>query len=82
MTTKKIITKTGVNALIWKEADLFVAKAIEVEVASQGKTQKQALDNLQEALELYFEDEKITQNTISPLSCLKLHKLFPQIHYA
>ena len=45
------------SALVWKEGDLYVAKAVEVEVASQGPTKKQALDNLQEALELYFEDE-------------------------
>jgi len=34
-----------------------VAKGIEVEVASQGSTKKEALQNLQEALELYFENE-------------------------
>lgn len=45
------------SALVWKEGDLFVAKAIEVEVASQGETKKQALSNLKEALELYFENE-------------------------
>ena len=55
MARKVTHTKTnfGLNALVWKEEDLFVAKAVEVEVASQGKTQAQALKNLQEALELY-----------------------------
>lgn len=43
-----------VHSVVWKEDKWFVAKALEVEVASQGKTQKQALDNLKEALELYF----------------------------
>jgi len=46
-----------ISALVWKEKDLYVAKAVEVEVASQGKTKKEALDNLKEAIELYFEDE-------------------------
>lgn len=73
---------SGLNALVWKEDDLFVAKAVEVEIASQGKTSKQALANLKEALELYFEDEKIPSRNISPLSTLKLEKLFPKIQYA
>lgn len=45
------------SALVWKDDDFYVAKSIEVEVASQGKTKKEALINLKEALELYFEDE-------------------------
>ncbi|MBI4057703.1 type II toxin-antitoxin system HicB family antitoxin [Candidatus Microgenomates bacterium] len=43
--------------VIWKEGKWFVARSLEVEVASQGKTEKQAVDNLREALELYLEDE-------------------------
>ena len=43
-----------ISALVWKEDDMYVAKAVEVEVTSQGKKKKDALDNLQEALELYF----------------------------
>lgn len=46
-----------ISALVWKEDDLYVSKGIEVEIASQGKTKKEALGNLQEALELFFEDE-------------------------
>lgn len=45
------------SALVWKEDDLYVAKCLEVEVASQGSTKQIALQNLKEALELYFEDE-------------------------
>lgn len=44
------------HAIIWKEDNLFVAKALEVEVASQGFAEKEALKNLQEALELYFDE--------------------------
>ena len=43
--------------VIWKEGKWFVARALEVEVASQGKTERAASANLREALELYFEDE-------------------------
>ncbi|OGK10039.1 hypothetical protein A2767_00185 [Candidatus Roizmanbacteria bacterium RIFCSPHIGHO2_01_FULL_35_10] len=45
------------SALVWKEKDWYVAKCVEIKVASQGKTKKDALSNLKEALELYFEDE-------------------------
>ena len=81
---KKVPRKTsfGLNALVWKEKDLFVAKAIEVEVASQGKTKKQALSNLKEAIELYFEGEKLPQKAIAPLTSLKLQKFFPKLRYA
>ncbi len=46
----------GYSALVWKEGSLFVAKAVELEVVSQGKSKTEALKNLEEALELYFED--------------------------
>lgn len=45
-----------IHSIVWKEDNLYVAKALEVEVASQGKNEKEALSNLKEALELYFED--------------------------
>jgi predicted RNase H-like HicB family nuclease len=44
------------TAVIRKEGKWFVAQCIEVDVASQGKTEKAALKNLQEALELHFEN--------------------------
>jgi predicted RNase H-like HicB family nuclease len=40
---------------VQREGDWFVAQCIEVDVASQGKTEEDALSNLREALELYFE---------------------------
>jgi predicted RNase H-like HicB family nuclease len=36
----------------------YVACAVDVEVASQGETEQEALDALTEALELYFEDDE------------------------
>jgi predicted RNase H-like HicB family nuclease len=38
------------------ESPWYVARCLDVEVASQGKTVEEALANLREALELYFED--------------------------
>ena len=51
------------HTIVWKEGKLFVAKFLELELASQGKTEKEALKNLREALNLYLEDENI--NNIS-----------------
>jgi len=46
------------TAVIRKEGKWFVAQCIELDVASQGRTEKAALKNLQEALELHFENPR------------------------
>jgi predicted RNase H-like HicB family nuclease len=43
------------TASIWQEDDWFIAQCLEIDVASQGKSEEEALINLNEALELYFE---------------------------
>ena len=45
----------------------YVARCLEVEVASQGESLDQALDNLREALELYFEDVDLTELPVTPI---------------
>ena len=47
------------HTIVWKEGKLFVAKFLELELASQGKTKEKALKNLKEALDLYLEDENL-----------------------
>lgn len=42
--------------LTWKEGDVYVADCPPVRIASQGDTEEEALANLKEAIELYFED--------------------------
>ncbi|MGB3633556.1 MAG: type II toxin-antitoxin system HicB family antitoxin [Rubrobacteraceae bacterium] len=42
-------------ASVWLEDDLYVAQCLELDVASQGKDEQEALENLREALELHFE---------------------------
>jgi predicted RNase H-like HicB family nuclease len=49
------IMKRSFIAYVWKEDDWFIARCAEVDVASQGETEGEALANLREALELYFE---------------------------
>jgi len=46
--------KRAFNASVWREGDWFVAQCLEVDVASQGETETQALANLAEALKLHF----------------------------
>jgi predicted RNase H-like HicB family nuclease len=48
--------KIDLKNVVWKEGKFYVVKCLNVEVSSFGKTRKEALNNLDEALELYFED--------------------------
>ena len=43
------------TAHVWKEDNWYIAQALEVDVASQGESTDEALENLREALKLYFE---------------------------
>lgn len=53
------MTKNNLKAIVWQEEKWFVAKAIGFEVASQGLTKKEAIKNLQEAIDLLLEDENV-----------------------
>jgi predicted RNase H-like HicB family nuclease len=48
--------------MIQKEDDWFVAKCIENSVASQGKTIDEVVENLREALALYYDNESRSYN--------------------
>ena len=43
------------TVVVYHEADGFVAQCLDVNVASDGDTEQEALSNIREALELYFE---------------------------
>ena len=43
------------TASISQEGELFIAQCLEIDVASQGKSEDDAINNLKEALELYLE---------------------------
>jgi predicted RNase H-like HicB family nuclease len=47
-----------VTVMVQKDEEWYVAKCLENSVASQGKTIEESLDNLKEALELFYENEK------------------------
>ncbi len=42
--------------LVWEEPPYFVAKCLDLNVASQGRTREEALQRLQEAVEFFLED--------------------------
>ena len=52
--------KIDLKNVVWKEGKFYVAQCLNVDLSSFGKTRKEALDNLNEATELYFEDQKRT----------------------
>ena len=48
------------TASIRQEDKWFIAQCLEVDVSSQGKNEDEAINNLREALELYFEPPRPT----------------------
>ena len=46
------------NVIVQKEEKWYVAKCLDNNIASQGKTIEEALENLKEALELYSQSEE------------------------
>lgn len=42
--------------VVWKEGAYYVAQSLNVDVSSFGSSKQEAIANLREALELYFED--------------------------
>ena len=53
---KKPFMEVSLKNIVWQEGKYFVAQCLNVEVSSFGETKAEALANLTEALELYFED--------------------------
>lgn len=66
-----------IHSVVWKENRWYVAKALEVEVTSQGLSEKDALNNLKEALGLYFEDQKVE---LTPVHQPKLQDISIQVN--
>jgi predicted RNase H-like HicB family nuclease len=61
---KKVLT-----ARIWTEGDWVIAQCPEIDDTSHGHSEKEALHNLQEAVELYFEplDNSLCVSKIEPI---------------
>jgi predicted RNase H-like HicB family nuclease len=53
--------KRPFSATVWREGDLYVSQCLEIDIASQGDSEEEALANLREALELHFEPPQATR---------------------
>lgn len=53
--------KRSFAATVWREGAWYVSQCLEVDVASQGATEEEAIENLREALELHFEPPHATR---------------------
>lgn len=49
----------SIQSIVYKEGRDYVAQSLGVDVSSFGSTEAEALANLKEALELYFEDTNV-----------------------
>ncbi len=49
--------KINLSFIVWKEGKYFVSQCLNNNVSSFWETKTEAIKNLNEALELYFEDE-------------------------
>lgn len=47
--------KQTFSASVWQEGDWWVAQGLEIDAASRGESEEEALENLREAIELHFE---------------------------
>jgi predicted RNase H-like HicB family nuclease len=61
------MTDLQLTAAITHEGDWYVARCLQVEVASQGESVETSLANLREALELYFEDQPLPADLQPPI---------------
>jgi predicted RNase H-like HicB family nuclease len=57
------MSKINLQSVVWKEGNYYISQCLDVDVSSFGKTKKQALEMLQDALELYFEDKPVPAKT-------------------
>ena len=46
--------KQRFSVSIWQEGEWYIAQCVQIDVASQGATEDEALENLRDALELHF----------------------------
>lgn len=57
------MSKLDLQSVVYREGEHYVAQCLNVDVSSFGDTEAEALANLQEALELYFEDAPASDAT-------------------
>jgi len=55
--------KIDLTSVVWKEGNYYISQCLDVDVSSFGKSKKEALAMLEDALSLYFEDMPIPKKT-------------------
>ena len=53
--------KRPFTATVWRDGTWYVSQCLELDIASQGETEEEAIANLKEALELHFEPPQATR---------------------
>jgi predicted RNase H-like HicB family nuclease len=67
------VSAINLQSVIYREAEHYVAQCLNVDVSSFGDSEAEALDNLREALELYFEDMPFSD--VRPIEGVELRTL-------
>ncbi len=62
-----VTTGMRLTAAVTKEGSQYVARCLDVEVTSQGRSFEEALENLAEALGLFFQDEGKRPDGLPPI---------------
>lgn len=57
-----------IDYVVWQEGKYYVSQCLNVNVSSFGETMDEAIANLKEAVELYFEDENLELPKVDKLS--------------
>lgn len=61
-----LLMERNLKYVVFAEDGAFVARCLDVEVASEGDTNEEAIANLREALELYFDDHTASLAELPP----------------
>lgn len=56
------MAKMKLHAVLYKSENMYVVKCVELPVVSQGETLEKALENIKEAVELYLQEEDLTDD--------------------
>ncbi len=51
--------------VVYKEGKFYVSQCLNVDISSFGNSISEAIENLKEALELYFEDNDASRNVLN-----------------
>jgi predicted RNase H-like HicB family nuclease len=73
--------KFELDNIVWKEGKYFVAQCLNIDISSFGKTKNEALKNLKEAIDLYFEDAEESEKA-KLVKTEKVEIIRKQLQYA